>query len=163
MLLQIRLLSAKSSIFVILSNCYYFFFLMHFSFPLYLHLFFISSCSNFDLSLLLYFPFFFFFPGRDYKCLIQPILWIQIFHCLLAVTAGLKTGTSSAGDGKQRNFGWSKVAQGIHSDKKGAFPRAGAAACPPSPLVLQPPYAALPPDKHLVSLESNIFWLLVSS
>lgn len=48
------------------------------------------------------------------------------------------------------------MAQGIHSDEKGAFPSAGAAACPPSPLVLQPLYAALAPDKHLISLESNI-------
>lgn len=54
-------------------------------------------------------------------CLIQAILWIQQFHCLLALTAGLETG--SAGDGKQRNFGWcwGVMAQGIHSDQKGLF------------------------------------------
>lgn len=163
MLLQIRLPSAKPSIFVTSSNCnYFFFFLMHFSFPLYLHLFFISSCGKFDLSLLLYFFCFPPSPEGDVLNSGNPV----------NTTISLLTSPDSRAWNRQC-WGWQAEefwlmlgsdGTGDSQWPKRAFPRAGAAACPSLPLILQhwPPYAALPPDKHLVSLESNISWLLVS-
>lgn len=71
----------------------------------------------------------------------------------------LKTGISIAGAGRQVGFECHSrvIAQGIHGARKGHLQRAGAAACPPSPLILRPQHRLPHADMqlcHLISILS---------